>query len=517
MNMAHVRRLATLLASLLLAARGAAAQEYWPGERWRTSSPEAQGMDSNALADAFDYVREHRIPIHSLLIVRNGYVVLDAGFWPYQAGEPHDLASVTKSVTATLAGIAIGRHELSGVQQPVLAEFGRQDADPRKGRITVEHLLTMTSGLDCHYDHGEITLSQMTHSADWAAFMLDLPMAYEPGAHYEYCSGGMHLLSALVSRATGMSTLDFARRELFGPLGIERVQWPADPQGIQHGWGDLHLLPQDMARIGYLWLHDGRWGERQIVPAQWLRAATDVHSHPGFSEGQEYGYAMWVYPARQPPMYEGLGRGGQRISVVPGANLVAVLTGGGFEPGDVGAFIGRALKSSDPLPPNPAAQARLAAAVQAAAQAPRPGAPGRLPDLAHALSGRVYGIEENPLGLDSLSLSFSRGAATGALTLFLHDRRDGPRPIGLDGVPRLSPAGRFGLPVAVSGAWANDSTFALDYDEVANINDYSIVLQFSGDDMAVTLNERTGLLHDVHFAGKARPAVVGGGAPAARD
>ena len=142
---------------------------------------------------------------------------------------------------------------------------------------------------------------------------------------------------------------------------------------------------------------------------------------------------------------------------MPGTNLVAVLTGGGFEPGDVGAFILRSLKSGDALPPNPAAQARLAAALQAASRPPRAGALGRQPDLARTVAGRVYALEENPLGLDSLALSFSAGAAEGALTLFLRDRRDGPRPVGLDGVPRLSPDGRFGLPVAVSGTWANDS------------------------------------------------------------
>jgi CubicO group peptidase (beta-lactamase class C family) len=128
-----------------------------------------------------------------LLIVRNGYVVLDAHFYPFQDGQIHDVASMTKSITSTLIGIAIGEHKLSGVGQRVIPLFPEEHVvnhDQRKDRITIEHLLTMTSGLDCLFDHGEITLKEMMQSPDWIKFMLDLPMAAEPGSKFEYCSGG---------------------------------------------------------------------------------------------------------------------------------------------------------------------------------------------------------------------------------------------------------------------------------------------------------------------------------------
>ncbi len=217
-----------------------AQESYWPTHGWRSSTPEAQGMDSEVLARAFDYIRQNRIPIHSLLIVRNGYVVLDAYFYPFQEGQVHDGASMTKSITSTLIAIAIGEHKLSSVRQPTLSVFpGRNVAnrDERKDRMTVEDLLTMTSGLDCHVDHGEITLREMMQSKDWVQFMLDRPMVAEPGSKFEYCSGGMHLLSGIVSETTGSSELEFARRELFQPLGIEDVIWPSDPQGVSTGWG----------------------------------------------------------------------------------------------------------------------------------------------------------------------------------------------------------------------------------------------------------------------------------------
>ena len=490
----RIRFTAAFAFALAAASRAPAQEPFWPTHGWRTASPESQGLDPGALAQAFDFVRTHHVPIHSLLIVRHGYLVLDAYFWPFQAGRTHDLASVTKSVTSTLVGIAIGQGRLTGVDQPVLPLFAGlaiTNRDARKERITLEHLLTMTSGLDCHYAPRETTLWQMFTAPDWVRFVLDLPMANEPGARYEYCSPGMHLLSAAIARATGMSALRFARRELFGPLGIVDVAWPADPQGVTFGWGDLHLQPRDAAKLGYLWLHEGRWEDRQLVPAEYLRDAVRVHSHPRAGPEQEYGYGMWVYPRRQPPSFEALGRGGQRISVVPGADLVVVMTGGTFEPGDIGAYIGRALHPS-PLRADPAGEARLSAAVAAASRPPAAGEVPRLPPLARVVSGGRYAFEDNPGNIRALTLWFP-GGAEARLQLEVPGGRDSVRAVGLDGVPRLT-TGRFGLPAALSGEWENDSTFVLDFDEVGNINDMRLRLTFSGRTVDVELTERSGVV-----------------------
>jgi CubicO group peptidase (beta-lactamase class C family) len=473
-------------------------ETYWPTHGWRSSTPEAQGMDSEVLAQAFDYVRQNHIPIHSLLIVRNGYVVLDAYFYPFQEGLFHDGASMTKSITSTLIGIAIGEHKVRSVHQSALSLFpGRNvvNRDERKQRMTIEGLLTMTSGLDCHVDHGEITLREMIRSKDWVQFMLDRPMLAEPGSKFEYCSGGMHLLSGVISETTGSSALEFARRELFQPLGIADVIWPSDPQGVSTGWGDLHLRPRDMARIGYLWLHQGRWEGRQIVPAEWMQAATQAHSHPGGGNG-EYGYGFWVYPQRTPVEYEALGRGGQRITVTPAENRIVVFTGGGFEPADIGKFIGESIKSRQPLPLNPAGQAHLAAAVSAAVRPPEASAA----PMSKVVSVGKYVVEANPVGLKSFSFTFS-GPSEAVAHLESTDGRIEQRPVGLDGVPRLSPGGRFGLPVALQGHWESNSTFVLDYDEVANINSYHYRLTFDHNDASIELSERTGLL-DAKFQGK---------------
>ncbi|MEJ6000301.1 serine hydrolase domain-containing protein [Paucibacter soli] len=497
---------AYLAALAITGVKAAAQQEKWPTQGWPRSSPEAQGMDSEVLAEAFDEIRRRQIAIHSLTIVRDGYLVLDAYFWPFQDNLMHDMASVTKGVTSTLVGVAIGQHKVSSVAQAMMEILGARATaklDSRKTRLTVEHLLTMTSGLDCHQQQGEITLTQMRKSPDWIGFMFDLPMVAEPGSVYEYCSGGMHLLSGIITKATGGSALDFARRTLFAPLGIGDAAWPSDSQGISHGWGDLHLQPRDMAKIGYLWLRGGQWEDRQLVPTEWMRAAVQAHAYPGSSTATGYGYGLWIYPDRSPPMFEGLGRGGQRISVVPAKNLVVVFTGGEFEPGDIGQFIGRAIKSDRALPENPAGARRLASVVRAATEPPAARPLTQAPLLAEVISGRAYALDANPFDIRSFSLTFS-GSGSAQFELELVDRHDGPRPIGLDGVPRVSPDGRFGLPVAASGAWENDSTFILDYDEVGNINKRRFRLTFANEGASVELTDRSEPLEAVRYRGRAR-------------
>jgi CubicO group peptidase (beta-lactamase class C family) len=464
---------------------------YWPHAAWRTSSPEAQGMDSAVLADALDSVRVQRTRIHSLTIVRNGYVVLDATFFPFQNNSLHDVASVTKSITATLVGIAIGEGRLRGVNQPVLSVFddrGVQHRDERKEQLTLEHLLTMSSGLDCEYSGGERTLREMRASPDWVQFMLDLPMIAAPGVKGEYCSGGMHLLSGIVSRATGGSALEYARRWLFHPLGINEIAWPADPRGVTHGWGDLHLRPQDMAKIGYLWLQSGRWKDRQIVPSAWMTAASQPHAHV---LNGDYGYGLWVNRQREPILFEANGRGGQRITVLPTKNLVVAITGGAFEPGEIGAFILKSMRSDTALPENPAATRRLAKAVDAADEPPRSNPATSLPSISREISGKRYVLDDNLLGWRAITFDFARPDAAVARLEFV-DGRVEKRLVGLDAVPRLSPAGRFGLPVAVQGSWTDASTFVLDYDEVANINSFVCRFVFDAGTATVHVTERSG-------------------------
>jgi CubicO group peptidase (beta-lactamase class C family) len=473
---------------------------YWPTHGWRSTTPEQQGLDSNKLADVVEYVRAQKINLHSLLIVRNGYVVLEAYFYPYNGTSTHDVASVTKSVTSMLIGAAIEQGKIKNVQQPVLALFpGRtvSNRDARKEKITIEQLLTMTSGLDCQAKDNETTLREMKESNDWVQFMLNLPMVDEPGRNFVYCSGGTHLLSAVLSQATGMSEQDFARKSLFQPLGIGDEIWPADSKGISHGWGDLHLHPRDMAKLGYLWLNQGVWDGKRIVSADWVKESTRAHTSMGDSD---YGYSWIVRSRVNPLIYEATGRGGQRISMIPDKNLMVVFTGGGFKPAEIGNLLVGTVKSDQSLPDNPSGVARLKESVRAAAQPTEKKPAATLPEIAGIVSGKPYVFETNPLGLKSISFKFS-SPEDASVQLEFTNRPTETRRIGLNGVPHISD-GRFGLPLGITGYWENKNTFVLEYDEIANINFYRLQVNFSPQQVKVLITERSASLK-FNLVGKA--------------
>ncbi len=463
---------------------------YWPTEGWQTSTPEQQGIDSEKLAETLDYIREEDVNIHSLLLIRNGYVVTDAYFYPFAEGSIHDTASVTKSFTSTLTGIAISEGHIAGVEQPVLEFFPErsvENLDSRKEAMTLEDLLTMRSGFECVNDPSEITLTQMRESPDWVQFTLDLPMADEPGTRFVYCSNNAHLLSGIIRETTGMSELDYANESLFGPLGIRNVSWPSDPQGNNHGWGDLRLAPPDMAKLGYLYLNEGAWDGEQIVPAGWVNESTQ--KHVSLDEGEGYGYQWWV-SGDITGLYEARGRGGQRISVLPEKNIVVVITGGGFEPEDLAPFLLESLQSDQALPENPEAYGRLQEKITAASNLPDPEPVPPLPEMAEEISGKTYVVEPNPYGIGSISLSFE-GQEEALLNLSLAEDQQ-VLPVGLDNVYRLSPGGEFG-PLALKGFWKTETEFVFYYNEVSNINNYQVSMTFEADEVTLQIQELTGL------------------------
>jgi len=348
-----------------------AQQTPWPTYGWTTSTPEAQGLDSEALADAMETIRERRLPVHSLLIVRHGKLVLDAYFHPFGDNQLHDVASVTKSVVSTLVGIAWGERKIS-LTAPVTALLpeGRTYADPLKSRLTLSHLLSMTSGLDCSGNgHGNF-LQAMEQSPHWTEFALARDEVAEPGTTFAYCAGNMHLASAILTRSIGMSAAQYARERLFAPLGIQHVTWANDRDGVTHGFSDLRMQPRDMAKLGYLWLHRGVWESRQIVPARYLDAAFTPRAT--VEQYVRYGYGMWIYPyaghAGGPADVEANGFGGQRIAIVPSQDMVVVITGAGLDANKVASLLVNTVRSNRALAPNALAQARLNVQVAGAAQ-----------------------------------------------------------------------------------------------------------------------------------------------------
>jgi CubicO group peptidase (beta-lactamase class C family) len=453
------------------------------------------------LAYAVETLRAEHIPVHSLFVERNGRAVLDAYFFPFADDETHNLASVTKSVLSTTVGIARRDGRIGGPDTPLsvlLPEETNAVADPRKSAITLGELLSMTSGLDCSTEPGENLLREMEQTTDWVGFMLDRPLAAQPGTRFQYCGGAMHIVSAALTRTLGESAFTLAQPEMFAPLGIARVEWPSDPHGASHGFADLELAPRDAAKLGYLWLHEGTWDGKQIVPSDYLAQALVPHTQ--VAPGIEYGFGFWLYSSRVPFDFEANGRGGQRITVVPRQNLVMVVTAGGADANAVSRLVAPAIRSDAPLAADPAGDARLAGAVAEAARPPAPTACASVPAWAEAIAGVRFSVSDNPLGLRTLELTFPAPCEAVVGMEFL-DAAFALHPAGFDGVPRLSPDAASGHRVAVSGIWRAGSLH-LDYDEVARIDDYRLDLTPSADGLRIHLTERTGLVDAVFSAQK---------------
>jgi len=486
-----------MLAATCVALHAAAA--YWPAAHWRTAQPESQGLDSQALASAVDQVLQKQLGVHSLLVIRHGYTVLDAYFYPYNSSVPHDLASVTKSLTSVLTGIAVGQG-LVKTDQKLLAFFPKErpeKPDELKQRITVGNLLHMESGLDCGYLPGEQELEQMKRSANWVQFALALPMKYEPGTHSSYCSPGYHLLGSVIASAAHQSELEFGRKNLFGPLGIGNVVWADDPQGRNHGWGDSHLFPQDLAKIGYLYLHGGQWDGKQIVPADWVAMATT----PAAAERGGPGALGIEWNASNGPngrQYGGNGRGGQSLIVWPDLDMIVVINAGG-NAGQIAPLIRQAVKSEAALPANADGDRQLQAKVAEAAKVPDAGAAPSLPAMAAKVSGVRYEFPLNPSRLDSLSLTFGREAQLNVKYL----GQELTFPLGLDGRYKLGPYGPLHLLAGAKGQWTSESEFLLDLNFIANINHYTLKLRFDGGKVEVDATEASGLIRNGHITGTA--------------
>jgi CubicO group peptidase (beta-lactamase class C family) len=332
-------------------------RDYWPTNGWRTAPPKAEGMDPAVLATIAGSVSSVYPQVRSVLVVRHGYLVYEHYWQGRTAGDGSDVQSVTKSVVSALVGIALGEGKLKGLNQPVgelLARHLPPDADPRVARVTLEQLLTMTSGLagDDPSLGGDPHISQRQGaSRDWVRHILGRRLATTPGSSFAYSSATSQLLSAVVADATGVSTLAFARARLFGPLGIhsakapepvfvahpspatvkayERapVAWPTDPQGYQLGFSLLKLPSRDLAKFGYLYLNGGRWDTTQVIPAGYVADSTRPHSTPPpDGPGESYGYQWWVTSQAGHPSYLAHGRDGQLVQVVPDLDLVVVIT-----------------------------------------------------------------------------------------------------------------------------------------------------------------------------------------------
>jgi len=433
--------------------------DYWPTQGWRESTPEEQGFDSAKLAEGLQAIQNGDIAIDSLLAIRDGRVILDAYFYPYDGSTAHDLASVTKSVMTTLIGIAVGQGKLE-LDQPMVSFFPDRtiaNLDERKQRITVRHLVSNLNGLESGCLAGDRpTIAAMMAQPDWVQAALDRKMVQEPGTAFCYDSPGMHLLSAILQEAAGMTALEFAQQYLFAPLNIQGAIWDADPQGTTRGWGDLHLKPREAAKLGYLFLHQGVWEGKQIVPAKWVAEATKSQTKTGGDD--DYGYGWWISEIS----YGAHGRGGQRVFVVPSLDAVVVTTGGGFEYDDIDPYLtGALVDTEEALPPNPEGVAKLDQIVAALAQGPAPQPVEALPEMAGLVSGKTYIFAPNALDLETIRIEFDDPGEAVVHVTTEKSQQKRTWVTGLDGTYHRLPSGE-----ASRGRWVDPQTFTFELYDV---------------------------------------------------
>ncbi|TMB02155.1 MAG: serine hydrolase [Deltaproteobacteria bacterium] len=291
------------------------------------STPEEQGMDSSVLQRAFRDIQREGKALHSLVVVRNGCLVVEAYWPPYHREQKHYLNSATKAFLSALVGIAVHEEKLreDDLVSSYFPEYVSADGDPRRKRITVKHLLTMSSGISWPQSARENASDQMGRSSDWVRFILDRPMAAEPGTVTNYSNGDSHLLSAILQKATGITALEFARKRLFEPLQIRDVAWDSDPQGRSIGSAALQMRPVDMAKLGSLYFGYGESGTNRILDREWVERALTGHvKMPARGGAAGYGYYWWLYPERK--LFEAWGGAGQRIGVFRDLGLVVVMT-----------------------------------------------------------------------------------------------------------------------------------------------------------------------------------------------
>jgi CubicO group peptidase (beta-lactamase class C family) len=300
---------------------------------WPTSTPEAQGIDSPSLERAFQEAAE--LPfVFSILLVRHGFLVAERYFHGASTAQARSIHSVSKSLTSALVGIALREGYLQSLDQKLLdffPEHGSADLDPRIGEITLRHLLTMKSGFAWSEDAED--WEGYSGSPDWIAYALNLPLEHPPGEVFSYATPNADLLAAVLAKATGRTTRQFAEATLFEPLGITVGRWDQDSQGHYAGGHDLYVTPRNLARFGYLYLNGGGIGDRQVVPQSWVEESTQPYFVSnvrwGPLEGYGYGYQWWLATLAGRHGFFGLGFGGQYVIVVPTLDLVVVTSTNG--------------------------------------------------------------------------------------------------------------------------------------------------------------------------------------------
>jgi CubicO group peptidase (beta-lactamase class C family) len=328
------------------------------------STPEAQGISSQAVLD-FIEAEDQINTLHSVMVVRHGHVIVEAWWKPEAADKPHVLWSLSKSFNATAVGLAIDEGKLS-LDDHVLKFFPDDaPANPSENlkAMTVRDLLTMTGGHD--------TEPMSMPGGPSVKTFLAHPFVHKPGTHFQYNTMGSYTLSAIVTKVTGQTTLDYLKPRLFEPLGIENPQWASSAEGNSLGGYGLSLCTEDIAKFGQLYLQKGKWDGKQLIPEKWVEEATskkvanDQESHAKMGPDWRQGYCFQFWRCTH-NAYRGDGAAGQFCVVIPDKDVVIAITAlSSNMQGELNAIWDKLYPAfgDKPLPDDPAEQEKVKQAI----------------------------------------------------------------------------------------------------------------------------------------------------------
>ncbi|NIM20479.1 MAG: serine hydrolase [Candidatus Latescibacteria bacterium] len=469
---------------------------------WEPCPPEEQGMDSRELALMLARVKELELDMHSLIMIRNGRVILECYVHPYDETSLHNVKSVSKSIISAMVGISLREGIIESLDETVYDHFPQyftDETDPRKKSITLRHLLTMTSGLDLD-ENGPI-MRMIFNSSDWIGATLARPMVEDPGTRYTYCTGLTHLMSGILTEASGRGLLELCNTYLFNPLGITDVQWLRGPKGYYFGGAELFMTPRDLARFGTLFLNKGQWNGEQIVPSEWIKESTSGRVQIPCGN-QQYGY--WWY-VNDDGFVDAIGWGGQGISYHREANIVMVVTSATHETGDI-LFrdFDESTISDEAHPANPEAYEELTKIINDL-EHPAPKQPSNPPAIAAEIAGKRYWLNPNPR-YKAVTFDFPH-EDTGVMTLETPNAKY-ELAVGLDGIYRVTDVRDFGRVqggsrLAARGNWLEDGTFSMDLHEIGAPTHWKVLVSFEGDRLDMSITDRP-LFREFTLSGRIR-------------
>ena len=305
---------------------------------WEVASLSAVGIDVSVIEDVTENILNDQYKgIHSMLIVKDGFLVFEEYFKGYSSDDLQNIFSITKSVSSTLTGIAVDKGFLQGVEDSLLSFFPQYNiTDSIKQKLQLKHILTLTTGFEWDektypYTDPKNSEYQMFQTDDWMKFVLQRPLSHNPGETFNYNTGSVHLLSSVFKKSTGLFANEFAEQYLFEPLGITNYFWNTDNQGFPctgATHGGLMMRIRDVAKYGFLYLNDGKWNNIQVIPEEWVEESTQKHIDIDDERG--FGYLWWIgsftMNGKEIPHFFAAGFGGQTIHIVPELDLMIVFT-----------------------------------------------------------------------------------------------------------------------------------------------------------------------------------------------